>query len=111
MLLAKTGFGKNLIFQLIQVLTADPGVVLTLMPLKLLQVEQSEKINRLPGGKGIVLNEQNNTNSVLAEIANKEYSHVFISPEIALSKKFKQNILDCFSFTKRLCLLASMRST
>lgn len=41
---------------------------------------------------------------MLAEIANERYSHVFISHEIALSKKFKQNILDCFFLTKRLCL-------
>lgn len=34
LLLAKTGFGKNLIFQLILFLTAAPGLVLTLIPLK-----------------------------------------------------------------------------
>lgn len=106
LLLAKTGFGKILIFRLIPFLTAAPGVVLTLMPLKLLQAEQSDKINHLPGGKGIVLNGENNTNSVLAEIANRGYSHVFTSPEIALSKKFKKNILDCSSYTNRLYLLA-----
>lgn len=106
LLLAKTGFGKSLIFQLMPFLTIAPGVVLTLIPLKLLQAEQSEKINLLPGRKGIVLNGENNTSSVLAEIANGGYSHVFSSPGIALLKKFKQNILDCSSFTKRLCLLA-----
>ena len=36
LLLAKTGFGKSLIFQLLPFFTAIPGVVLTLMPLKLL---------------------------------------------------------------------------
>lgn len=56
LLLAKTGFGKSLIFQLILFLTTALGVVLTLMPLKLLQAEQSKKINSLLGGKGIVLN-------------------------------------------------------
>lgn len=106
LLLAKTGFGKSLILQLIFFLIADPGVVLTLMLLKLLQVEQSEKINRLPSGKRIVLNRENNTNSIFTEIVNRKYSHVFTSPEIALSKKFKWNILDCSSFTKRFCLLA-----
>ena len=77
------------------------------MPLKLLQAEQSEKINLLPEGKGFVLNRENNTNSVLAEIANGGYTHVFTSPEIALLKKFKQFILDSSSFTKRLCLFAA----
>ena len=36
LLLAKTGFGKSLIFQLVLFLSAKPGVILTLMPLKLL---------------------------------------------------------------------------
>ena len=106
LLLAKTGFGKSLIFRLFPFLSAIPGVVLTVMPLKLLQAEQSEKINFLPGGKGFVLNGENNTSNVLAEIANGGYTHIFTSPEIALSKKFKQNILDRHSFTERLCLLA-----
>lgn len=39
LLLVKTGFGKNLIFQLLPFLSATPGDVLTLMPLKLLQAE------------------------------------------------------------------------
>ena len=43
---------------------------------------------------------------MLAEIANGGYSHVFTSPEIALSKKFKRGILDHSSFTDWLCLLA-----
>ena len=43
---------------------------------------------------------------MLAEIANGRYTHVFTSPEMALSKKFKQFILNRSFFTKRLCLLA-----
>lgn len=106
LLLAKTGFGKSLIFELISFLTATPGVVLTVMLLKLLQAEQSEKINGLLGRESIILNEENNTNSVLAEIANGGYSHVFTSLEIALSKKFKRGILNHSSFTDWLSLLA-----
>lgn len=60
LLLAKTGFDKSLIFQLVPFLLAKPGVVLTLMPLKLLQAKQSEMINRIPQGKEIVLNGENN---------------------------------------------------
>ena len=106
LLLAKTGFGKSLIFQLAPFLSARPGVVLTLMPLKLLQAEQSEMINRIPQGRGIVLNGENNNKRVLEDIAQGGYTHVFTSPEIALSKKFKNCILDQTSFTDRLCLLA-----
>ena len=102
LLLAKTGFGKSLIFRLFPFLSAIPGVVLTVMPLKLLQAEQSEKINFLPGGKGFVLNGENNTSNVLAEIANGGYTHIFTSPEIALSKKLVARI---FLFN---CLLSRL---
>lgn len=105
LLLIKIGFGKSLIFQFFPFLSATLGVVLTLLPLKLLQVEQSEKINLLPERKYFVLNRKNNTNSVLVEIANGEYIYVFSSPKIALSKKFKQFILDSSSFIKHFCLL------
>ena len=56
LLLAKTGFGKSLIFQLIPFMTPVLGLVLILMPLKLLQAEQSAMINRIPNAKSIVLN-------------------------------------------------------
>ena len=56
LLMAKTGFGKSLIFQLLPFMMPQTVVALTFMPLKLLQAEQSEMINRLPLGKAIVLN-------------------------------------------------------
>lgn len=74
LLLAKTGFGKSLIFQLMPFLIATPCVVLTLIPLKLLHVEQSEMIDCIPHGKDIVLNGENNaTKRVLANIATGGY--------------------------------------
>lgn len=106
LLLAKTGFGKSLIFQLLPFVTPTTGVVLVLMPLKLLQAEQGALINKLPRGKAIVLNGENNQKDMKLEIARGGYNHVFTSPEIALSKKFKKNILDNSQFTDRLCLLA-----
>ncbi|MCJ1349719.1 hypothetical protein MMC31_007960 [Peltigera leucophlebia] len=101
LLLAKTGFGKSLIFQLLPFMTTPIGVVLILMPLKLLQAEQSEIINRLPQGKAIILNGENSQKSTLAEVAKGGYTHVFTSPEIALSKKFKKCILDQYRISKR----------
>ena len=87
-------------------MTAIPGVVLILILLKLLQVEQSKLINQIPQSKRIVLNSENNTRNVLASIANKGYTHVFTSPEISLSKKFKSSVLDESYFINCLCLLA-----
>lgn len=65
------------------------GVVLVLMPLKLLQSEQSDMINRILHGKTIVLNDKNNQKHTQKKIANKGYTYVFISSKIAPSKKFK----------------------
>lgn len=64
-------------------------------------------INRkLLNGHAIVLNGAKNKGSTQCEIARGHYTHVFTSPEIALSKKFKKNILDQHLFSDRLCLLA-----
>lgn len=106
LLLAKTGFGKSLIFQLLPFMTPIAGVVPILMPLKLLQAEQSRMINKKPNGKALVLNGENSHKHVYKQAAKGGYRHIFTSPEIALSKKFKNNILDDPEFTDRLCLLA-----
>ena len=65
-------------------------VVLILMPLKLLQAKQCEMINQLPQGKAIVSNGENSQKSVFTGVARGHYTHVFTSPKIALSKKFKK---------------------
>lgn len=64
LLVAKTGFGKSLMFQLLLFMINPTGVVIILMPLKLLQAEQSAMIKRLPHGKAIVLNSENNHKDV-----------------------------------------------
>lgn len=62
-------------------------------------------IKQIPNGKAIVLNGKNNDKDVQLEIATSNYTHVFTSPEIALSKQFKKNILNVARFTTRFCLL------
>ncbi|MCJ1347436.1 hypothetical protein MMC31_005661 [Peltigera leucophlebia] len=53
------------------------------------KAEQSAMINRLPHGKAIVLNGENNHKDVQLQIATGSYMHLFTSPEIALFKQFK----------------------
>lgn len=62
LLLAKTGFGKSLIFQLLffMILVPTSRVILFLILLKLLQLKQSNMINKILHGKAIVLNGKNN---------------------------------------------------
>lgn len=64
LLLAKTGFGKSLIFQLLPFMFEPTGVVIILMPLKLLQAEQNSLINRITSGKAIALTGENNQKAV-----------------------------------------------
>lgn len=104
-LLARTGFGKSLIFQLIPFMFSQTRVIIVLMPLKLLQAEQNSIINRVASSKAIALTGDNNQKATQQTITNKKYTHVFTSPEIALSKKFKLNVLDNPRFSKRLSLL------
>lgn len=106
LLLAKTGFGKSLIFQLLPFMLHLTGVVIILIPLKLRQAEQKAMINCIPSKKAIALTEKNNHKPVQLDIATQSYTHIFTSPEIRLSKKFKKNVLDNPIFANRLSLLA-----
>lgn len=72
----------------------------------MLQAKQCEMINQLPQGKAIVLNGENNQKSVFTRVTCRYYTHVFISPEIALFKKFEKYILDQQFFINRICLFA-----
>ena len=63
-------------------------------------------INQLPNGRALVLNGKNNHKHIHKKAAKGGYTHIFTSPEIALSKEFKTNILDDPKFTDWLCFLA-----
>lgn len=106
LLFGKTGFGRSSIFQLLLFLFDPTGVVIILIPLKLLQAEQNSMINCISSGKAIALTGENNQKAVQQSIGSQDYTHVFPSPKIALSKKFKVNVLDNPRFARRLCLLA-----
>lgn len=70
-------------------------------------MEQSNIINvKLSKSNTIVLNGDNNKQSTQQAIVTGDYTHVFISPKIALSKKFKKNILNQNIFINWFCLLA-----
>ena len=69
-------------------------IILILMSLKLLQAKQCKMINQLFQNKAIVLNSKNSQKSVFTKVAHGHYTHIFISPKIALSIKFKKYILN-----------------
>ena len=105
LLLAKTGFGKSLIFQILLFIFNPIGVVIIFMFVKLLWVKQNYMINWIASGKAIALKRKNNNKAVQQTIACQNYTHIFTSFKIALSKKFKANVLDNFQFASCLSIL------
>jgi superfamily II DNA helicase RecQ len=91
-LIARTGWGKSIIFQSLPAIRQ--GIVLMIMPLNLLEEEQvysfvasellqirlicmrqAELIAKIPKCKPCVLNGQSNTESLRQRIQNGEYTH------------------------------------
>ena len=110
--IAKTGFGKSLIFQSAPFLTGDGrelGISLIIMPLKAIQAGQKKGIKEEFGGKGCILDGDSNTQARRRRCGNGEYTHskysfpivnplkaekptVLTSPEIAVTKDIQQFI-------------------
>ena len=59
-LLAKTGFGKSIVFQAPSMLGCDGGVAIILLPLLALQVEQEQNLKSI-SGRPFVLNGDTNS--------------------------------------------------
>jgi superfamily II DNA helicase RecQ len=81
MLVAKTSFGKSLIFQLAPLLMPDPEeprIALILMPLTRLQQNQAENVIKRGahlGAKCIVLDQESNDLKNRRLIAEGKYTH------------------------------------
>ena len=74
-LIAKTGYGKSLIFQTVPLIRNPPGISLIIMPLTLLQEAQAERLNELQGISAFVLNGESNTQPNRKAISEGAYTH------------------------------------
>lgn len=74
-LLAKTGFGKSVIFQLAPLLC--PGICLIISPLNALSSGQLESLDALKevGAKGLVINQDNNYQETRHQATSGEFTH------------------------------------
>jgi len=72
-LIARTGWGKSLIFQSIPAIFG--GICLMIMPLNLLEEDQAATISQLKACNPCVLNASSNSPRLLARIKNGEFSH------------------------------------
>jgi superfamily II DNA helicase RecQ len=75
-LVAKTGFGKSLIFQAAPlILEGIHQICLIVMPLKAIQEEQHAILSTVPGAYPIVLNGENNSKETRIDVASGKYTH------------------------------------
>jgi superfamily II DNA helicase RecQ len=100
-LVAKTGYGKSVVSQLLPLLCKD-SIVLILLPLNALGAEQLMDIEKLPLANPVWLHADNNDESTLRKIAAGLYTHILVSPEIACSLKFCDQVVSQTLFRKRL---------
>ena len=74
-LIAKTGYGKSIIFQSMPLLGDAPKICLIVMPLKALQDEQCNKLGRINRAKPFVLNGDSNTKQNRRAIGQGCFTH------------------------------------
>lgn len=55
-------------------------------------------INHIPNKKALVLNSKNIQKHIHTQVAKRDYTQIFTSSKIVLSKKFKKNILNNSEF-------------
>jgi superfamily II DNA helicase RecQ len=72
-LIARTGFGKSLVFQAVALLRG--GVTLIITPLLAIEEEQVADLKKLGGFTPVALNGLTNTPKLLRDIQNGLYSH------------------------------------
>lgn len=138
-LIAKTGFGKSIVILSLPFLlplwrraglVEERAIALIILPLKLLQEQQSVLVASIPNGKPFVLQGGiGNTPENRARMGNGEFTHgqstrvvlsgsnaevisqtndaaVFVSPEIAVSDVFNKQVLKQEVFWNQLRLVA-----
>lgn len=101
-LIAKTSFGKSMILQAVSKLL-DKAITLILIPLQQIGEEQMEYIRQI-GGQPCLLNTTSISDSILDEITAGKYTHIMVSPELAISERFRHTALISV-FQKRLALV------
>lgn len=94
----RTSYGKSLIFQTLPLLIHQ-SIVLVILPLNRIGFEQEvvigKKFSKLRGVRAIFINGDNSNNtSIMSQVAKGQFTHVFISPELALKTRFLKVIAE-----------------
>jgi hypothetical protein len=91
-LIATTSFGKSMILQAVSVLL-DKSMSIVILPLDQIGKEQAEYIERI-GGRPYFLNADTISNKLLKDVADAKYTHILMSPELAVSQRLRKTILE-----------------
>ena len=86
-LVAKTSFGKSMIMQAMPCLYRA-SVVIIILPLNAIGAEQKAKIEELPGTRPVHVFTETISARLLREIRIGVYTHILISPEMLVGKRF-----------------------
>lgn len=101
-LIAKTSFGKSMILQAVSVLQ-DKTTSIIILPLNQIGKEQSRYIKQI-GGRPCLLNKDTINDKVLTDIQKAKYTHILISPELAIGDQFHE-VLSAPNFSSKLALV------
>ncbi|KAI9747187.1 MAG: hypothetical protein M4579_007508 [Chaenotheca gracillima] len=104
-LIAKTGWGKSVVFQSVSALFPS-RINITIMPLNVLEEDQAPRINDMPHCRAFVLNGKTNTLKNRHDICDGHYTHILTGSEVILSDSFRKDILACSAFIQRVGLVA-----
>jgi superfamily II DNA helicase RecQ len=85
-LIAKTSFGKSMILQAVSILMSK-SITVVVLPLDQIGQEQTAYIARI-GGRPCILNAETFSQGMLADIQAGKYTHILLSPELAVGDKF-----------------------
>ena len=93
-LVAKTGFGKSIVFHAFSVLTGR--ITIQLIPLSKLGEEQVESIHRYPGTKPCLVTADTKFRNpqLLEQIRSGMYTYILLGPEQATSPEFRKILQD-----------------
>ncbi|KIV98313.1 uncharacterized protein PV09_09841 [Verruconis gallopava] len=94
LLIARTGFGKSIIFHTFSILTGK--ITLQIIPLSKLGEEQVESIKRLNGTRPCLLSYESKQaeQNLLSQIRNGHFTHILLGPEQAASRSFRRVLKD-----------------
>ena len=105
LLIARTGFGKSIVFQAYSILTGR--ITIQIIPLSKLGDEQLATVKGLPYANPclVTADTRHTDKQLLRDIAGCKYTHVLLGPEQATSPEFRRILLSS-EFQSRIGLVA-----